>query len=194
MINKIIRNRLYIGSSFLLCVLTYLLNYCKSISECALVFTIIAITVNVITYIWGKANSLQAVALAITVSFALLMKLPYYIEGHLVNGLVFASLSSLMVSLYCSTLAFQRFHSKFSFVLSNALSLIIAGIIDGILMDLFFAFNNNFGYARILDILVKELSYKAFYGFISSATIFAAFKILNNRNITNNNLKINSKP
>lgn len=194
MINKIIRNRLYIGSSFLLSVLTYLLNYCKSILECALVLTIIAITVNLITYIWGKANSLQAIALAITVSFALLMKLPYYIDGHIVSGLVFASLSSLMVSLYCSTLAFQRFHNRFSFVLSNALSLIIAGIIDGILMDLFFSFNNNFGYARILDILVRELSYKAFYGFIFSATIFAAFKILNNRNIPNNNLKINSKP
>ncbi len=189
MINKIIRNRLYIGSSFLLCTLTYLLNYCKAISECALVFTIIAITVNVITYIWGKANSLQAIALAITVSFALLMKLPYYIDGHLVSGLAFASLSSLMVSLYCSTLAFQKFHGRFSFVLSNALSLMIAATIDGMFMSLFLAVNNHFSHLRVLDILVRELSCKAFYGFIASATIFAAFKILNNRNIPNNNVK-----
>jgi hypothetical protein len=189
MINKINGNRLYIGSSLLLCVLTYLLNYCKSISECALVFTMIAITVNVVTYTWGKAKSLLAIALAIPVSFVLLMKLPYYIDGHIVNGMVIASLSSLTVSLYWATLVFDRFYGRFSFVLSSALSLIIAGMIDGILMSLFFAFNNNFGYARILDVLGRELSYKAFYGFIASVIILTAFTILNNRNIPNNNAK-----
>jgi len=194
MINKIIRNRPYIGSSFLLCILTYLLNYCKSISECALVFTMITITVNAITFTYGKSKSFKDITLAITVSLALLMKLPYYIDGHLVNGLAFASLSSLMVSLYCSTLAFQRFHNRFSFVLSNALSLIIAATIDGMFMSLFLAVNNHFSHLRILNILVGELSYKILYGFIASTIILAAFKIFKTINNPNYNLKVNSKP
>jgi len=193
MINKIIRNRLYIGSSFLLCAPTYLLNYCKTISECALVFTIITITVNAITFTYGKSKSFRALALIIIVSATILIKLPYYIEGHLVNGLVFASLSSLMVSLYCSTLAFQRFRGRFNFVVSNALSLMIAATIDGMFMSLFFAVNNHFSHLRVLDILVRELSYKMLYGFIASAIIFVAFKIFKTINNPNYNLQINSK-
>ena len=194
MINKIIRNRLYIGSSFLLCTLTYLLNYCKAISECALLFTMITITVNMITFTCGKSRSFKALGLVIILSVTLLMKLPYYIDGHLVNGLVFVSLSSLMVSLYCSTLAFQRFRGRFNFVVSNALSLMIAATIDGMFMSLFFAVNNHFSHLRVLDILVRELSYKMLYGFIASAIIFVAFKIFKTINNPNYNLQINSKP
>lgn len=193
MINKIIRNRTYIGSSFLLCTLTYLLNYCKAISECALVFTMITITVNAITFTYGKSKSFKALALVIVVNATILIKLPYYIDGHLVNDLVFVSLSSLMVSLYCSTLAFQRFCGRFNFVVSNALSLVIATTIDVMVMSLFFAVNNHFSYLRVLDILVRELSYKILYGFIASAIIFVAFKIFKTINNPNYNLQINSK-
>jgi len=70
MINKIIENRLYIGSSLLLCALTYLLNYCTAISECTLVFTMITITVNFITFTCSKSKSLKGLAFAIVVSFA----------------------------------------------------------------------------------------------------------------------------
>jgi hypothetical protein len=117
------------------------------------------------------------------------MQLPYYIDGSIVNGLIFASLSSLMISLYWSTSALQKFSSKFSFVLSNTLSLIIAVIIDGILMSLFFAVNKNFSYLRILDIFSRELSYKILYGFLASIIIFAAFKIFKVTNNPNYKLK-----
>ena len=49
MINKLINNKLYIAGTLLLCVLIYLLNYCVAIYQCALIFTMIAITVNVTT-------------------------------------------------------------------------------------------------------------------------------------------------
>ena len=189
MINKIIENRLYIGSSLLLCALTYLLNYCTAISECALVFTMITITVNLITFTCSKSKGLKGLAFAIVVSFTLLMQLPYYIDGSIVKGLIFASLSSLMISLYWSTSALQKFSSKFSFVVSNTLSLIIAAIIDGILMSLFFAVNKNFSYLRILDIFSRELSYKILYGFFASIIIFAAFKIFKVTNNPNYKLK-----
>lgn len=189
MINKIIENRLYIGSSLLLCSLTYLLNCCTAIYQCALIFTIIVITINTTTAICGRFKSLIGLVIAIVISFVLLWKIPYYIDGHIVNGLVLASFLSLMISLYWSTFALKRFYSQFSFVVSNALSLIIAALIDGLIMTLFFVFNNNFTYSRILDIFSRELSYKIFYGFLASIIIFAAFKIFKVTNNPNYKLK-----
>lgn len=180
MINKIIANKLYIASTLLLCTLTYLLNYCAAVYRCALVFTMIVITVNVITAMDGKVKSLMGLASAIVISFTLLWKLPYYIDGRIVNGLAVASFASLMISLYFSTFAFLKSCSRFSFVAANALSLTIAAITDGFVMGLFFVINNNFSYARILDIFSRELSYKMFYGFLASAIIFVALRVLKN--------------
>lgn len=178
MIDKIITNRLYIASTLLLCSLTYLLNYCTLIYGCALVFTIIAITVNATTVLYGKFKGLIGLSFAAIISFALLWKLPYYIDGRLVNGLVVASFSSLMVSLYFSTSALTRFCSRFGFAVANVLSLGIAAIIDGFVIGLFFVINNNFSYARIINIFSKELSYKMFYGTLAFILIFAVIKIL----------------
>jgi len=178
MINKIITNKLYIASILLLLVLTYLLNQCKVIYECALVFTIITITVNATTVLYGRFKGLIGLSFAAIISFALLWKLPYYIDGRLVNGLVVASFSSLMVSLYFSTSALTRFCSRFGFAVANVLSLGIAAIIDGFVIGLFFVINNNFSYARIINIFSKELSYKMFYGLVVSFLIFAVTRIL----------------
>ena len=178
MINKITLNKLYIASTLLLCILTYLLNYCTAIYGCALVFTIIVITVNATTVLYGRFKGLIGVGFAVVVSFALLWKLPYYIDGRLVNGLVVASFSSLIVSLYFSSSALTRFYSRFGFVITNALSLGIAAIIDGFIMGLFFVINNNFSYARIMDTFNRELSYKMFYGILASFLIFTIIKIL----------------
>ena len=178
MINKITLNKLYIASTLLLCILTYLLNYCTAIYGCALVFTIIAITVNATTVLYGRFKGLIGLSFAAIISFALLWKLPYYIDGSLVNGLVIASFSSLIVSLYFSSSALTRFYSRFGFVIANALSLAIAAIIDGCVISLFFVINNNFSYARIMDIFSRELSYKMFYGVLASILIFAVTRIL----------------
>lgn len=178
MINKLINNKLYIASTLLLCILIYLLNYCVAIYQCALIFTMTAITVNVTTASAGRFKSLMGLALAIITSFALLWKLSYYIDGRLVNGLAIASFASLMISLYLSTSAFTRFYSRLGFVIANVLSLGIAAIIDGFVMGLFFVTNNNFSYARIMDIFNRELSYKMFYGVLASILIFAVIKIL----------------
>ncbi len=178
MINKITLNKLYIASTLLLCILTYLLNYCTTIYGCALVFTIIAIAVNATTVLYGRFKGLIGLSFAAIISFALLWKLPYYIDGSLVNGLVIASFSSLIVSLYFSSSALTRFYSRFGFVITNALSLGIAAIIDGFIMGLFFVINNNFSYARIMDTFNRELSYKMFYGILASFLIFTIIKIL----------------
>jgi hypothetical protein len=126
----------------------------------------------------GRFKSLTGLVSAIIINFALLWKIPYYIDGRLVNGLVVASFSSLIISLYFSVSAFARFYSRFGFVVTNGLALIIAAIIDGFVMGLFFTINNNFTYSRMLDIFSRELAYKTFYGVLGSAIIFAVIKVL----------------
>ena len=187
MINKIVGNKLYICSTLLLCNLTYLLNFCTAIYQCALIFTLIAITTNAVTFTCRKSQSLKGLAFAVLISFAL--QLPYYIDGKIVNGLVFASFLSLMISMYWSASVFQKLTSKFSIAISNALSLVVASIIDGFIMGLFFILNNHFSYSRVLDIFSRELSYKMLYGFVASAIIFIVFKMFKTINNLNHNLK-----
>lgn len=189
MINKIVDNKLYICSTLLLCALTYLLNFCTAIYQCALIFTLIAITTNAVTFTCGKSQSLKGLAFAIIISFALLLQLPYYIDGKIVNGLVFASFLSLMISMYWSASVFQKLTSKFNIVLSNALSLVVASIIDGFIIGLFFTLNKQFSYSRVLDIFSRELSYKMLYGFVASVIIFVVLKMFKTTNNLNHNLK-----
>ena len=186
MINKGFNNKLYIFSVVLLCVLTYLLNCCTAIYQCALIFTVIAITTNVITSIYDKPKALKGLAFSILVSFTLLWKLPYYIDGKLLNGLVFASFSSVIVSMYWLASIFQILHRKYNFAISNALSLAVAALIYGIIMGVFFAINNGFTYERILDIFKRELFYKGLYGLVASVIIATAFYMFKN----NTKLKI----
>ena len=190
MINKIFNNKLYICSIGLLCVLTYLLNYCPAIYQCAAVFTVIVIIINASTSIYGRTKTIKGLAIALITSFALLWKLPYYIDGKIINGLVLASFSSVMISLYLSTSVFQKLTSKFSFVKSNFFSLSVAAIIDGLVMGLFFIVNNNFSYLRVLDIFSRELSYKMMYGLVASAIILTTLNIFKNNKKLGSNLKI----
>ena len=190
MINKIFNNKLYICSIGLLCVLTYLLNYCSAIYQCTAVFTVIAIIINASTSIYGRTKTIKGLAIALIISFALLWKLPYYIDGKIINGLVLASFSSVMISLYWSTSVFQKLTSNFSFVKSNFFSLSVAAIIDGLIMGLFFIVNNNFSYPRVLDIFSRELSYKMMYGLVASAIILTALNIFKNNKKLGCNLKI----
>jgi hypothetical protein len=177
--------RLYIAGILLLCIQVYLLNYSKSVYQCSLIFVTLASTISGTTAIWGRFKSLMGLGLAIVTSLTLLWKLPYYIDGRLVNGLVVASFSSLIISLYLSTSAFTRFYSRFGFVMANVLSLGVAAIIDGLMMSLFFIMNDNLSYQKIMDIFSRELSCKIIYGLIFSVIIFTAFKILKISNNSN---------
>ena len=108
MINNTTNNKLYFFTVGLLCTLAYLLNYCTAIYQCALIFTLIATTVNVSTYTYGKSKTLKGLILATLLSFFLLWDLPYHINGKLINGLAIASFSAVMISMYWSASVFQK--------------------------------------------------------------------------------------
>jgi hypothetical protein len=114
------------------------------------------------------------------------MNLPYHIDGKIINGLICVSFSSLMISMYCSVSIFQKLIGRFNFIVSNALSLISAAIIDGVIMGIFFTFNTHFSYLRILDIFGRELSYKMMYAFTAFVIMYLILKMSKNMNLSFN--------
>lgn len=131
-------NRLYFLFTGVLCILTFLLNYCTAIYQCALIFTIITIVINVSISIYGKLKTLEGLAFALIVSFFLLWKSSYYIDGKIINSLILASFISVMISMYWSATIFNEIQGKFNFAKSNLISLSIGAVIDGFIMGIFF--------------------------------------------------------
>jgi hypothetical protein len=175
--SNIFDKKVNIISFLILTGLTYLLNFCNKIYECALIFTCIILVTNCITFISNRNNSLKQLSLATLVSFIALFKMPYYIDGQIINGLVFASFVSLIISTYWSSLFFNNLKEKYSFLLTNFISIFIAAVIDGFVMGLFFLINNKFSILRIIDIFVREISYKTIYDLAFSIILFISFKI-----------------
>jgi len=173
-------NNLYFLSVGLLCLLSYLLNAVTAIYQCALIFTLIAVTVNAITFLYSKTKALTGLAIAVFVSFTLLWKLPYYIDRKIVNSLATASFSSVMISMYWSATVFQKLEDKCVVSISTPLSLAVGALIDGLVMGLFFIMNNNFSYERVLDIFIREVSYKILYAFVAFVIIATTLNIVKN--------------
>lgn len=161
----------------------YLLNSCSEIYQCAVFFTCIVIIVNVNIAIHGRTKTLIGSAFALFVGFMMMRSLPYYIDGKIMNGLVFASFVSVIISLYWSTLIFKKMLNRIGLVRANFISLFLAAIIDGFVMGIFFVINNNFIYTRIAEIFAKEVSFKVMYGVIASmlmAVILNGFRRIEN--------------
>jgi len=178
MINKILANKLNILSLIVLTMFTYLLNHCTKIYQCAFMFTCIVLITNFIAFVHdNRIISLKLLGTSTIISFILLFKMPYYIDGQIINGLVIASFISLMTATYWSSLIFEKLRKKYFFLLANFSSIIIAAIIDGFIMAIFFLINNKFSLLRIVDIFVKEVSYKAIYGLTAPIILFIFLKI-----------------
>lgn len=171
MINPIKNNALYIALTAALCVFTYLLNFCTAIYQCALVFSAIATMTNFSTTTFNKKKAISALSFAISLSLLAQWNQPYYINGTLFKGLVFASLTSSMVAIYWSTNIFTKLQNRLGFAFANIIAISVAAVIDGIVMGSYFIVNNNFSYSRILEIFSKEVFFKILYTVIASAII-----------------------
>ena len=180
--NQLKSSPLYLLSFGILGLLTYLLNHCIAIYQCALVFTLMVISVNVTTYFYGFARSITALAVAIIVQLALVWQAPYYINGVLFSGLIVASLFSTMISVYWSALLFNRLSNQLGINLSNTLSIAVAAVIDAVIMSVFFVINNYFSYTKILSIFAEEVSYKILYGLVASLIVVTIAYMLKSKN------------
>ena len=151
-----------------------MLNYCTAIYQCSLIFSLIVILFNIIIFTNTILFAFFQLFISISVNYFLLLNLPYYIDGNIMNGLIEASFSSLFISICFSYFIFIKSCNKFDIRKAGILSIIASAITDGFIMKLFFIINNKLPYIRILDIFTRELSYKILYGFI----IYEIFFIL----------------
>lgn len=158
-----------------LCTFTYLLNFFNKIYQCSLVFIFMALITNVISELYSKKTAIISLVFSSIASFALLWNFNYYIHGNIINGVVFASLISVLLSVYCSTSVFLHLKSKYSFNNRNFVSLATCAIVDGIVMLGFFI--NKFPLDRVISVFLKEVLFKilyssAIYGIILFGTYF----------------------
>lgn len=157
------KDKLYLLTTILLCLLVYLLNICTAIYQCALVFTLIATIVNFLTVVYNKAKSLRCLIFAAIIAFIFSYRSNYYIDGKIVNNLVVISLLSLTICICCAISLIEKLNFKDYINIPNFVFLVVAGFLDSIIMSVFLS-NNE----RVLNIFTEEMLYKIFYSFVLS--------------------------
>lgn len=160
------KDKLYLSTTILLCLLVYSLNICTAIYQCALVFTLIATIVNFLTFVYDKAKSLRCLIFAAIISFIFSYQIHYYIDGKIVNNLILVSLLSLTISISCATSLIEKLNFKYYINIPNYTFLVVAGFLDSVIMSIFLL-NNE----RVLNIFTEETLYKIFYSFVLSCVL-----------------------
>ena len=138
----------------------------------SLMFTFLALTLNTISAWHGTKKAINSIILSVIISFALMWNLKYYINGELINGLVLASLLSVLVSSYVGLNLVSRLRIKYNSYVSNFISLLAYALVDGVVMSLFFI--NIFSLNRVVSIFTYEVAYKCIYAFIVCLCLFVA--------------------
>lgn len=175
-------NRLYLLLTFVLFVLTLLLNFYSKIYYCSLIFTFLVFTVNIISESQGYKKAIKSVILCTSASFAMLYDMKYYIYSEPLMGLIFASLLSVFISSYISLIFVLKRKLQHSFLTRNFKSLLSHAFIDGLVMSIFFT--SKFPMHRVLSIFCKETAYKLVYSFSLHLLILTTFYLLQQVNVS----------
>lgn len=170
--------KFYMPLVTLLCSFTYFLNHCTKIHSCAFAFTLLALTVNVITELFSRNKALKTVTLAIIVSILLSWNLVYFIQSEPISGMVLMSLLSVFVGAQIATKLITALSPRIGFNRANFCGLISFAVVDASLMAMFFM--NKFAFAKVVEIFLKEVGFKTLYAGIIFAVILIAQKIIGN--------------
>ncbi len=170
--------RLYFLLTIVTGILTYTLNLFNKISECSIIFTILAFTINITTEIFGKEKAIQSIILSVITSFVLMLNYNYYIGGRLIHGLIPASLIATLTSAYVG-IHFLLALKKISGIYNNFyarvfVSLIAYAVTDGLVMAMFFI--NQFPLHKVMLIFYKEVLFKIEYSLILSISAYILHK------------------
>jgi len=161
----LLKEKLYAPLIIMLLLFTYLLNFFNKISQCSLLFIFLALTTNLISEVYGRKKAMLGVILAIVVSFGLTWNVNYYIYGKVINGLIAASLLSVLVSAYCGVHVLSKLKQSYSFHVRNLISLVTYSVVDGVVMAVFFL--KYFPAHRVLNILFWEIAFKSLYSVVA---------------------------
>jgi len=142
----------------------YAINFTSKVVYCALLFTFLTYILNVIANNHGYWKATISILLSTTTSLGLLYDKQYSIAGKPIDGLVITSLFSILVAAYIGLKLFLKLKSRYSFPVSNFISLFIAGFVDHLIMGLFFT--KEFPIGKIWLIFYKEITYTTLFACI----------------------------
>lgn len=152
--------------------LMFLLNYCTKIAACAFVFTLLMLTVNTISKIFGFKRALQTISAYVGINILLLSDYNYIFSGRSFEYLVPTSLLAVLFASVVLMKTTSLLEGKIGALKSTFIALISASIIDGVAMSVYFS--NYLSASKIGSIFLKEVSFKCLYAFV----ILAAVKVI----------------
>lgn len=152
--------------------LMFLLNYCTKIAACAFVFTLLMLTVNIISKTFGFKRALQTISAYVGINILFLSDYNYVVGGQTFEYLVPTSLLAVLFASAALMKTTSLLESKMGTIKSTFFGLVFAAVIDGIAMSVYFT--NYLSASKICTIFLKEVSFKCLYAFV----ILAAIKII----------------
>jgi hypothetical protein len=134
-----------IVTSATLVMLISLLNQCTAIYQCACVFTAILLMANAKMLHTGSKEAYKYISAGIVLSLPI-----YMLSGSLSNGLVLASLVSLLISSFTSIYIGNLVKDSYSLPAALLIALLAAASIDGLLMSAYFSTQTNLSFYKVL--------------------------------------------
>lgn len=181
--NVIAKNKLYLGSILALTALLVMLNFCKAIYQCSMVFVVTGLVMNMIASKWNKQYALNGLFGATLLGLAISYQDSYYLNGTLISLLALGSLVSVVISMLVSLNLFVSLKEKMSFTMASFLSISVAAVIDGIAMSSFFVLKTNFALNKIADMGIREISWKLLYVAVFSILLSTIVRFVNNQRL-----------
>ena len=152
--------------------LMFLLNYCTKIAACAFVFTLLMLTVNIISKTFGFKRALQTISAYVGINILFLADYDYTFGDQVFEYLVPTSLIAVLFASLALTKTTAIFEGKIGILKSTFIALISAALIDGAVMSVYFA--NYLSASTIGSIVLQEISFKCLYAIV----ILSAIKLV----------------
>ncbi|MGI2298571.1 hypothetical protein ACRRVB_02075 [Candidatus Cardinium hertigii] len=156
---KILKN--YYSQVGILFASVFCMNFTSKVVYCALLFTFLTFILNSIANGHGHRKATTSILLSTTTSFGLLYHKQYCIAGKPIGGLIGTSLFAILVAGYIGFKLFLKLKARYSFVVSNFISLLLAALVDHLIMALFFI--KEFPIDKVCLIFYKETTYTTFF-------------------------------
>ena len=174
--NKVWHNNLYLLLTAVMFIFTALLNVSNILTFCSFIYVLVVLTANLVSEIYGKKKTIQAVILCVVINVVLLWNSKYYINNIDISIILFGSLLSVLLSTYCGVNVFLKLKPAYNLHIRSFISLILCSVIDctimaGFLLSKFPAYN-------VLFIFVQDIMFKFLYSLAISFCLLLVFYFL----------------
>lgn len=163
---------------------TWCMNFTTKIVYCALILTCLTAILNGIAKCHGNKKATISIILCTTVTLGLLYNKQYcIIAGKPIGGLITASLSAILIASYIGCKLFLKLETRYSFAASNFISSLTAGLVDHLIMGIFFT--SKFPMHKVVLMCYKETAYTTLFAcvvYLCSAAVLYAKQVYDSMN------------